>query len=245
MVTAKGRSIRMNGRAGQVRGRAWARKLLVAVIVAALGWVGLPVLAADATGLPPTEIVGIVRDSQTHAPLAGIEVRARERDGISLPAGPWTTVTTAGDGSYVLPLAWQCFELVYTDPTGVRATFTSDAYCLQAPGHRSVRDVDLDLSASISGTVVDEVTGAPVEGVCIVASPALDTSSRNRPGPECTDVAGHYSFERLVASSYVVEIDPWSQGNPLYRPESFSGELPDSDARIVTVAPGQHATVNA
>jgi len=84
---------------------------------------------------------------------------------------------------------------------------------------------------SISGTVTDAVTGAPIAGASVVT---FDESMMAGPGAQ-TDDSGNYTITDLGAGSYTVQA-----GVDGYRTEYYDNTSDIASATVFTIAPNAH-----
>ena len=136
------------------------------------------------------EITGVVLDIEG-GPIAGAWVRAR---------GDW--------GSYVYS------PFVATDANGRFSVWTfpgmttlfveADGYASATDGGRAPRSVEVRLTpeATLAGTVVDALTGAPIEGAALSVQAAIWSSHPIE--HDRTDTHGRFRARRLLPGRYIV-----------------------------------------
>ncbi len=162
-------------------------------------------------------ILGVVTDSSTTGPIAGVEVRVYTGDMIWMPPAA-TTVTDAG-GAFFVPLAAGDYTVefhheAYVDEwfDDVSSGWDATTVTVGSAGP-TVVNASLVPGAAISGTVTDW-TGAPVVGETVTAIMILDWTEASA----VTDGAGNYMVDGLGAGEYVVQVD----GGDQYAREYFS-----------------------
>jgi hypothetical protein len=88
-------------------------------------------------------------------------------------------------------------------------------------------------TATISGTITDAGTGAPIPNTCVVVARAADYQVG---GWTCTDAAGHYAFDGLVAgTAYVLSAAPPTPYRTTWLPADPGSGLPQSFVAPATV----------
>ena len=167
-------------------------------------------------------ISGSVIDAQTGLPIPNVQVRA----GIDGEDIAWTD--TDSNGSFTLTgLPDGVIEVVAERRRGYleqRTTFSIS-------GTPPVEGIDfgLRLGATISGIVVDAVTGLPIVDVDINAEPVDDGPG----GYAQTDFNGRYTMEGLAPGAYSMRVEAHNQG---YFDGYYPGQTTRENAVIVTVA---------
>ena len=146
---------------------------------------------------------------------------------------------TAADGTYVLPglneddhvlqfvdcaangprYAPEYFDDV-TDPGSATTVFVTDG------GAVTGVDAGLAMLGSISGTITDDVTGAPLEGICVDVYPLTSGSY----GFAVTASDGTYTVAGLLADDYTVQFSDCSTG-------VYSGEFYDDVTSFEAATP--------
>lgn len=201
------------------------------------GFFGAPdpvtVAAGPPTSVEPTlagargTLAGTITEDGTGDPVAGAWVVAVDPATAAMRGG----ATTAADGSYELadlPAGDQL--VVVLDPAGAHRTeFFDDAAAPRdaqlvelAPG--TIADVSASLApttppaggAGIEGTVVDEVSGDPVEGAWVVA---LDPATFTIAAAEATDASGAYSLDLDPGPHLLELLDPTGAHVPEWHPD--------------------------
>ncbi|MEX2142422.1 MAG: M56 family metallopeptidase [Pirellulales bacterium] len=124
----------------------------------------------DASVEPEQRITGVVRDSATRRPLAGVEVKLRSFANFGMGDEPFVSDVTDADGRYELtgvprPGDARSGLKLRVIPAGDQPYFRIDVDAPRAAGLDAiVCDVELKRSIWIRGRVVDERTGKPVLG---------------------------------------------------------------------------------
>jgi hypothetical protein len=198
--------------------------------MAALG----PAVANAATG----SISGTVTDASTAEPMEGVEVCAEPADegsgacGLSETDGTYFIGGLSPGGYKVSFWAGRRYEFEYYD--GVRewskATLVEVVSGANTPGI----DADLELTATIEGTVLATEDGLGVAEVEVCAYPA-------NPGEETffscdeTTVDGSYAIAGLEAGSYKVEFwTGWTSRRLAYQFWDHKSRYPEAD--VITLA---------
>jgi hypothetical protein len=208
-------------------------------------WPGGPTINdAQAVVAPATVDVSL--------PLAGTLVGTLMRSDGSPVADEFVTVfladreeafgrstTTGADGSWrigdLYPTAYKvAFGGAYQAFAFGKSDWASADTVAVAAGATVRVDDTLFLPASISGTVRDESTGGPVEGVCL----SLENVDPNGGGGwsgGCTDASGAYRADAVVPGDYrVLFHDP--QGR--FAAEYYDNTTDAASAEVVSVARG-------
>jgi len=189
--------------------RAVRRAVLVAAVVSTM------VLAPAAA--QAASITGTVSDEVTHAGLGGIEVCPTPQ--------PYTfevaCVGTDSAGHYSLtglpPAQYQLYFSArvgnprYVDEFYDNTTSYEEADLVTLGSPEDSRQIDVGLAegGTITGTLVDEASKAPIEGMAACAwSPG---GVYERCG--ISGAAGFYEIQGLPSNEYVVEYDGWNRVN--------------------------------
>ena len=193
--------------------------------------------AAQSTGAGLTKgatISGRVTDSDTGRPIRNVRIRAEGvRDGGHNP-----DTETNGDGAYVL-------EGLAPGTYRVRAEASGRGYIEQYYDGRlswdeaslvaverseAIEGVDfaLDLGASISGKVVDAITGLPIVDIRVKAS----DDDRGYYSDTRTDSRGEYILRGIAPGAYRIEVRGQEKG---YIEELYDDELVWDEADLVIV----------
>ncbi len=140
-------------------------------------------------------ISGTVTDASTGLPLAGICAYENNYYGYSPPVSQCSSST----GAFTLTgLASGSYYLSMVDPSGNYVTYqSSTTVAVVAPGTVSGIAVAVTLGGSISGTVEDAVSHAPLTGICVEA---YGSSYRT----DCTDASGNFQINGLATGSYQI-----------------------------------------
>jgi surface protein len=176
---------------------------------AALWSAALVIVAATLAGIPveaaadSVSISGTVTDADTGAPLEAIELYAWDDDS---GTGGWAE--TASDGTFGIGglVDGADYEIDLWDPSGVYVSKVLDER-VTAPA--SGLEISLQAGVSISGTVTDADTGAPIEGIEVDAwDSETGTSGGASTGPD-----GTFEVGRLVdGASYRLQFSDWANG---------------------------------
>ncbi len=124
----------------------------------------------DASVEPEQRITGVVRDSATRRPLAGVEVKLRSFANFGMGDEPFVSDITDADGRYELtgiPRSGDASSglTLRLNPAEDQPYFRTDVLAPRAAGLDTiVRDIELKRAIWIRGRVVDEQTGKPVPG---------------------------------------------------------------------------------
>ncbi|GAB3449517.1 hypothetical protein GCM10027517_35870 [Phycicoccus ginsengisoli] len=193
-------------------------------------------------------VSGRITADGTRAPIAGacVDVVALRYDSDS-SVGQACTDT---DGRYSVDVPVKgTFAVKVTDPRGryageyggnTRNRDRATTYTL-ARGDAVTVDAGLAKGASITGTVVDAVTGAPVADVCPFAyrgnAGAMDPWNTH----DCSDGTGAWTVRGLPAGSYALRLDG-GPGSPYAGTWAFKAAT-QATADLVTVDTGQTKAV--
>jgi hypothetical protein len=190
-----------------------------------------------------------VTDAVTNAPVANACIKAYDGvGGFGLGNGP---SCTGADGRFRMPSTRPGTYRMYVDArdgkhgsqwvgphggTGLPAL----AKTFRIGGGQTVSvAARLDGGGSIGGTVVDKVSGAPVEGVCAFSHAGYTEGDRT---PNCSDKDGKYVIGNLGPYLWPVEFVD-NLGRYSYQ---WSGDQPTQlTARLIKVRTGQPATEDA
>jgi hypothetical protein len=152
--------------------------------------------------------------------------------------------TTAADGTWTItglfPAQYKvkfddCCPAVWAFGKG--DWFSADTLTVPAGGTTTADDT-LPVRTSISGTITDAWTGAPVEGVCITLVSVDPTAGGGWSGG-CSDPSGKYVANDVTPGDYQVQfID--SQGR--YAAEYYDNASDRASAKIITVSSGGQVT---
>ena len=193
----------------------------------------------DAELQPGGEISGTVTDASTGASLEGVTVTVY--DGKSLPVtmvstdatGAYTATGLAA-GSYTVRFdSEQAGDYLPQSYPGQSPPATGSPVAVTAGQAATGIDAALAPGGSISGTVTDTSTGAPLPRAGIVVyTDAGDFVTWTE-----TDPHGNYVIERLPAGSYKIGFDARGDGN--YAPQFSNGKPSLANADPFTVAAGQ------
>jgi len=186
-----------------------AMRATIAAACAMAMWV--PGTAAAAT------ISGTVSAEDTHAGLGGVEVCPTpqpytfEADCTETDSSGHYSLTDLPAAQYVLRFsAWQA-NLRYVDEFYDNAAWYEDADPVTLGSFDASEQIDVELAAggSIAGTVIDEETKEPIEGLAACAWTAAGPYQRC----DISDAAGSYEINGLPSDEYVVEFEGWNRVN--------------------------------
>ena len=157
----------------------------------------------NASMRPGGEITGTVTDAQTHAPIAFSPVNVYDSSGNFL-----TSTDTGSDGTYTVPsLPTGSYRVQFTGPgltvsqfyDGKTSLASADPVAVTASNTTSGIDGALQDGGSITGTVTESSTGAPLSGVSVYAT------GPTWGGYAITDAQGHYAVSGLATGNYQVQ----------------------------------------
>ena len=143
--------------------------------------------------------VGTITDDQTHAALSNACVSA-----IDTTTFQSTGICTGADGKYQLTVPPGNYSLDITAPRFVEKRLAGPFSITS--GSSIVTDVAMSLGGTISGTVTDQQTGAPLRNVCVYLLDAATNVYAN--GFTCTAADGTFSAVGLTTRSYATEPPP-------------------------------------
>lgn len=203
----------------------------------------------NATLAKSASISGTVTDATTGKPVAGVCVTAFSSDG-GIGGG---TAVTAANGTYLIAsgLAGEGYTVQFDPACGEQRS----PYVMQwsgGAGSQSAAEVvsvasgseatgvnaSLARSGSIAGTVIDAVTGQPLQGVCVTARANEGGYSS---GMAVTDAEGDYTIASgLAGGRYAVEFEPGCTGdtNGEYGLQWFDGASTRPTSTAVSLAGG-------
>jgi hypothetical protein len=181
------------------------------------------------------------------APLEEVCVEAFSDTGSGYAAAQ-----TRSDGSYVLEeLAAGDYHVGFNTcgerVPGYAGEFYDDARTLETSEHVTVSQgetvtgisASLEETGSFSGAVVEDGTGDPLEGICVLA---FDDELGSF-GEATTDADGGYVVADLPAGAYTVVFgdcaEPYVHISEVYDDVQLSSEGPETDAQPVDVTSGE------
>lgn len=170
-----------------------------------------PAVAGAAT------ISGTVSDENTHAGIGGIEVCANpvpyefETECQETDAGGHYSVTELRPANYRLHFSSARNNLRYMSEYWNDKLFYEEADLIAIGSPEESRQIDAELAegGSIAGTVIDDVTKGPIEGLAACATSHGGMFQRC----DKSDAAGHYEIVGLPSGEYDVEYEGWNQVN--------------------------------
>ncbi len=206
-------------------------------------------VATTANGTLPSQtaipgganLTGTVTQAGTGTGLSGVWVLALRASDFAFARG---ALTTAG-GAYTLNVQAGQYKLAFIDPNGAHAMewFNDQPYTALATATSvtspSVNNASVTrTTGGFSGTVTDQVSGAPLPGIFVVAIDATGSLL----GGQTTDASGNYAFATLPTGAYrVAFIDPTGDHALEYWNDS-----PDyAGGDDVTVTPASNLDVDA
>lgn len=189
------------------------------------------------------QISGSVIDSSSDAPIDGVRVTLTSEDSQILQS---TTTDAQGDyifsalppGSYTVEFAAP-YGSPYLSPQYYNAQSTAqtaDVIALAAGQTITGVDASFTQGASVSGTVTDATTHAPLEGVDVEIYDAAGDDVNDTE----TDANGSYSLTGLTAGTYKLSFDGSSIGN--YPMQYYNGKTAVDTADSITVGAGATVT---
>jgi len=185
-------------------------------------------------------IEGIVRDSGTLAPVAGIDIDVFTALGVFQRANAVTSATGYYRVGPVLPDTY-IVQADATALTGYVPTYHVSSFTEAGAAPVSVSinaitpdvDIDLPVGGTISGTVMETGTLTTLVEIDI---DVFDTAGTLMPVHAKTDASGNYIIGGLPSGNYVVRADPTlAQG---YAPQFYPGVTFEADALPVAVTAG-------
>jgi len=205
---------------------------------------GATVTGIDAAMHKGGVIAGTVTDAATHTSLVGIEVCS---------GGYGSCDTTASDGSYELVGLPSGSYRVHFFGREAMATY-ADVYYHDKPTWEEAQKVTVTVGSvtggidqemheggRISGTVIDDTTEEPLEGISVCAS------DPDAYGYRCshTGELGQYEIAGLQPGSYLVHFarqSAWDPSTAKYAPQYFEDAVLPADATRVDVGLGGSAS---
>ncbi|MCA9770987.1 MAG: carboxypeptidase regulatory-like domain-containing protein [Myxococcales bacterium] len=199
-------------------------------------------------GIPTGTVEGIVRESGTGAPLAGVRVTALRDDGagadLSLPV---TQFVTDAEGRYRGDLPAGAYGLIAAAGSNfgedTRPSLLAPAPIAVTVGGTTVRDLALGQTGTLRVEVVDLTDGGAAPLPARVSVIGLDPTPRTTALMDITEDGGptalaHVYF--LAGAPETVEIEPGE-----YEIVVTAGPEYDDVRRRVTIAPGANGTLRA
>ncbi|HET9654850.1 MAG TPA: carboxypeptidase-like regulatory domain-containing protein [Kineosporiaceae bacterium] len=188
-------------------------------------------LTLDDTEPAPTLITGHVTDAATGRPLPGICTGTTE------PAHPdwfWGQVCTDASGAYSLPATAGTWLVLASDPNGTYAAGPGSTVTIT--NGRTLAGIDLTMTkgGTVTGTVVDRVTGTALSDICPTAYDA--TTGGYLPGQRttCSDAGGAWSVGALPGRAVTVKL----AGDQTHVARWASDADTQKSATPLTVTPG-------
>jgi len=222
---------------------------LVVVVLAAFV---VPAAAFAANG----HITGTVVDDAYKEPLEGIVVNAYEYDAADPTFMNWVGETyTAPDGTYDLEIAPGQIVVEFTQypPNYYLSEFYNNTrdwaaatkFTLGSGATIPNINASLGLGSTISGTVTDQNTGEPLEGIRVTANYDEDNN-----GEAFTRTDGTYEITGLPSNTFQVAFQDigWTDpsGESVYATEWYNGVATMASATSITLtAPASRVGVNA
>ena len=198
--------------------------------------------------LPGATVQGVIRADGSRAPIEGacVQVVALRADydqsvgeGCTDASGHYSVdVPTAGTYATVVKDPSGRFVGEYSGNTRNRNRATT--FTLVRGGTQVVNS-SLAVAASISGTAVDKVTGAPVADICPFAYNGNTGQQNPWSTYDCSDSHGRWVVRGLPAGDYTLQLDG-GPGSPYAGTWAFNAAT-QADATLVPVSAGQAATV--
>lgn len=180
-----------------------AARILAAVIavVALSGLGGLP-LSASADGTAPGSIGGVVTDSATHQPVAGITVSAHA----SSSSASWVKPQTSDASGYYQFTGLQLgdYSLQFSDSGSVYQSSSISGVSLTSAAPAATENIAITKwptgTGTISGTVVD-AAGNPLVGASLSFMGSVSSRSN-----VISDGNGHFEFTQVPADTDYVMV---------------------------------------
>ncbi|HUJ62191.1 MAG TPA: carboxypeptidase regulatory-like domain-containing protein [Kofleriaceae bacterium] len=145
---------------------------------------------------PDGSIAGSARQAGAPAHLLSIELTSE------LHPDPWIEEFAPIDGHFTLrDLPADTYQLVVLGEAGA-ATRTIEV----APGAHVTADIELEPFATVTGRIVDIVTGAPAAGMSVALAP--DANDVDPDNLHVTDRAGRFTIRRAVRGKVKLEALP-------------------------------------
>jgi hypothetical protein len=202
---------------------------------------------------PAAKISTTVVDAATKAPVANICIYPKEGIGsfgefINACSGPdgrvEITGLTTGDYNLWVEARDGVHGTQWLGPRGGTGSRLQAKVIHAAEGKPvNLPPIQLDKAGSISGTVVDRGTGAPVAGVCAFPRAGLAYESGPADRPSCTEQDGKYTISGLGPYNWPVNFIDNYPGTHAWQ---WSGDQPSQlTARHIKVNAGQTSTENA
>jgi hypothetical protein len=193
-------------------------------------------------------ISGTVSDETTHVGIAGVQVCPTPRpyefgvDCVKTDSTGHYSVADLPPAQYVLRFSALRENLRYVDEYyDNKALFTdADLVTLDSPEDSQQIDVELAEGGSITGTLIDEETKDPIEGVAACAWILAGEYQRC----DTSDAAGFYEINGLPSDEYVVEYEGWNRVNYIRELYDDAGDLGEA-ADVPVVAPETTAAIDA
>jgi len=213
-------------------GRQWAFGQSTAGAADTITVVDNQTTVVDDTLRPFGSVTVTARDATTHAPILAF---CSNLGGIF--AGGCTQ-----DGTVTFPevLAGRYFADAFPDAPGYLYTYVTGV--IVTSGQNTSVVVDVPREATITTTVRDAATGAPVAGICVEAVRPLAPTTLTG-GGSCSDETGAVTVNQLGAGTYT--LFAWAQdgvhGHQWVGPTGGTGA--QAKARLVTVRAGQSVTI--
>jgi hypothetical protein len=205
---------------------------------------GQPVTGIDFALAEGGSISGRVTQADGMTPLPGIEVSVTQAKYVWV-ANLWFRAFSDASGHYRvdhLPLG----EFVVV---GARDGYVNEFYdnvnylsmctnvVVQPPRETSAIDLLMDPEGRLSGRVLDDVTGQPIEGAMVHMLPSGPGSAPTWGMGDETDASGAFMVNRLPPSEYLISARAEDYGDEIYHHQP---SWPAAD--LVPVAPGEDVT---
>ena len=190
-------------------------------------------LEIDASMKTGAVLSGVVTAGDTGSPLANVCVEA-QRNG-----QPTKRTTTDANGHYSLDLTDGDWGVHFTDcnQTPLYLPAGGLAHIKGAESHAVSLDVSMPRGGTVSGQVTDDVTGAPIGGICV-----------SGPGPKIayTDASGNYTVTDVPSGQFWVTFTDCGSGvsGSEYAKEYYHHAATSSEATEVAVTAPSNTVVN-
>jgi hypothetical protein len=193
-------------------------------------------------------ISGTVSSETTHVGIGGVEVCPTpqpytfETECTETDSSGHYALTSLPPASYMLYFSAFVNNLRYVSEfyDNKSSNLDADLVTLSSPEESRQIDVELAEGGSIAGTVIDDVTKQPIDGL---AACAWNTGGAYQRCDK-SDAAGHYEINGLPSGEYNVEYEGWNQVN--YIRELYKdAETLAQDTQVPVTAPSTTSGIDA
>ena len=198
---------------------------------------GAPVTVND-TAPKPTLVTGKVVEAGTKVPLSGICVGVAAPSDLATRYGGGPDSCSKADGSYSLTVDPNTWVAVAIDDTGAHAYASSSPFTITQGQTRTI-NLAMPVAGSLTGKVVDRITGTPITGVCPSAYSGRDGGYVIGQTSTCTDSLGQWTVKGLRPEQVSVNI-----GGDATHIQRWAADAPtQAAATLYPVTRGKTATV--